>query len=109
MMRFNTGRCINKSVKSFFLHDVLNRCIGSEQRALFSTSICSQRNSSSGSQKRIRSIPKLDDVFPAVVDFPNRHIGPRKHESKAMLNELGYNVSMVQNYNRIKYRAILLE
>ena len=37
---------------------------------------------------------KLDEIFPKVVDFPGRHIGPRKHESKAMLTELGYNVSV---------------
>ena len=36
---------------------------------------------------------KLDEFFPEVVDFPGRHIGPRKHESRAMLKDLGYNVS----------------
>ena len=39
---------------------------------------------------------KLDEIFPKVVDFPGRHIGPRKHESKAMLTELGYNVSVLK-------------
>ena len=28
-----------------------------------------------------------------VEDFPNHHIGPRRHEAKAMLQTLGYNVS----------------
>ena len=37
---------------------------------------------------------KLDEFFPEVVDFPGRHIGPRKHESRAMLKDLGYNVSI---------------
>ena len=36
---------------------------------------------------------KLDEIFPLVEDFPSHHIGPRKWEAKAMLNELGYNVS----------------
>ena len=38
---------------------------------------------------------KLDEIFPLVEDFPSHHIGPRKWEAKAMLNELGYNVSSV--------------
>ena len=31
-----------------------------------------------------------------VEDFPNHHIGPRRHEAKAMLQTLGYNVSNYQ-------------
>lgn len=35
---------------------------------------------------------KLDELFPTVVDFPARHIGPRKHEAKEMLELIGYKV-----------------
>ena len=38
---------------------------------------------------------KLDEIFPRVEDFPAHHIGPRKWEAKVMLQELGYNVSIV--------------
>ncbi len=37
---------------------------------------------------------KLDELFPRVEDFPSHHIGPRRHEAKLMLGELGYNVSV---------------
>lgn len=44
---------------------------------------------------------KLDELFPRVEDFPSHHIGPRRHEAKAMLAELGYNVStFMLNYMR---------
>ena len=36
---------------------------------------------------------KLDEIFPLVDDFPSHHIGPRRIEAKAMLQELGYNVN----------------
>ena len=36
------------------------------------------------------SAAKLDELFPPVVDFPSRHIGPRKHETKDMLKMIGY-------------------
>ena len=39
---------------------------------------------------------KLDEILPEVADFPARHIGPRKHDAKAMLAELGYKVSHVE-------------
>ena len=35
---------------------------------------------------------KLDELFWPVVDFPSRHIGPRKHEAKDMLRTIGYEV-----------------
>ena len=34
----------------------------------------------------------LDEIVPEVADFPARHIGPRKHDAKVMLAELGYEV-----------------
>ena len=37
---------------------------------------------------------KLDELFPRVEDFPAHHIGPRRHEAKAMLQILGYNVPL---------------
>ena len=41
----------------------------------------------------VESTPsKLDEILPEIVDFPARHIGPRKHEAKMMLAELGYEV-----------------
>jgi len=33
---------------------------------------------------------KLDEMVPVVVDFPARHIGPRKHDARSMLKQLGY-------------------
>ena len=33
---------------------------------------------------------KLDEMVPITVDFPARHIGPRKHDARAMLKQLGY-------------------
>jgi len=33
---------------------------------------------------------KLDTLMPATVDFPDRHIGPRKHDVQKMLKQLGY-------------------
>jgi hypothetical protein len=38
---------------------------------------------------------KLDELLPRVVDFPSRHIGPRKHEAKQMLHEIGFSVRSV--------------
>jgi len=34
---------------------------------------------------------KLDEILPHTVDFPARHIGPRKHDVRSMLKQLGYN------------------
>ena len=56
-------------------------------------------NSLSTSVSSIRYGPeapqnKLDEIFPLVDDFPSHHIGPRRIEAKAMLQELGYNVNM---------------
>jgi len=34
----------------------------------------------------------LDEIVPEIADFPARHIGPRKHDAKVMLAELGYEV-----------------
>jgi len=53
-------------------------------------------NSLSTSVSSIRYGPeapqnKLDEIFPLVDDFPSHHIGPRRIEAKAMLQELGYN------------------
>ena len=36
------------------------------------------------------STSKLDEMVPITVDFPARHIGPRKHDARAMLKQLGY-------------------
>jgi len=33
---------------------------------------------------------KLDAIVPAVADFPARHIGPRKHDVRTMLKQLGF-------------------
>ena len=89
MMRIRSTMYIVQHLKSSSFQNAIKYCIGSEQRALFSTSIALSKKGSSG----IRSNPKLDEFFPNVVDFPNRHIGPRKHETQAMCNEVGYSVS----------------
>jgi len=33
---------------------------------------------------------KLEEMVPVTVDFPARHIGPRKHDARAMLKQLGF-------------------
>ena len=33
---------------------------------------------------------KLDTIMPVTVDFPARHIGPRKHDVRSMLKQLGF-------------------
>ena len=88
-MRIRSTRYLVQNLKSRSFQITIKNCIGSDQRALFSTSIALSKKGSSG----IRSNPKIDEFFPNVVDFPNRHIGPRKHETQVMCNELGYNVS----------------
>ena len=91
-MRIRSTRYLVQNLKSRSSQNTIKNCIGSDQRALFSTSIALSKKGSSG----IRSNPKIDEFFPNVVDFPNRHIGPRKHETQVMCNELGYNVSCFQ-------------
>ena len=89
MMRIHCTRYLVQNLKSSSFQNAVKHCLGNSETALFSTSISLQRKDSSG----LRSNPKIDELFPNVVDFPNRHIGPRKHETKAMCDELGYNVS----------------
>merc|ERR1712172_364660 len=36
------------------------------------------------------AINKLDVIMPPVEDFPARHIGPRKHDVRNMLKQLGF-------------------
>ena len=38
---------------------------------------------------------KLAAIFPGHHKFANRHIGPRKDDSKKMLNSLGYRVRYI--------------
>ena len=33
---------------------------------------------------------KLDTIMPVTVDFPARHIGPRKHDVRSMLKQMGF-------------------
>ena len=89
MMRIHATRYLVQNLKSSSFQDAIRHCLSREQRVLFSTSINLSRKESSS----IRSNPKIDELFPNVVDFPNRHIGPRKHETQAMCNEVGFNVS----------------
>lgn len=42
-----------------------------------------------------RFLATVQDVFPHKTDFPSRHIGPRKTEVVAMLDLLGFKVSVV--------------
>lgn len=41
-----------------------------------------------------RFLATVQDVFPHKTDFPSRHIGPRKTEVVAMLDLLGFKVSL---------------
>ena len=88
-MRIQSTRYLVQNLKPRSFRKAIKHCVSSEQRVLFSTSICLPRKETSS----LRSTSKIDDLFPNVVDFPNRHIGPRKHETQAMVNELGFNVS----------------
>ena len=57
-----------------------------------------------------RSQGKLDELLPPVFDFPGRHIGPRKHEAREMLKEIGYSVSWFGEFNfthLISIRAVV--
>ena len=50
---------------------------------------------SAGAPIQVPSPPtKLDEFLPEIADFPARHIGPRKHDATAMLEELGYKVKL---------------
>lgn len=40
----------------------------------------------------IRCLATVKDIFPNKVDFPSRHIGPRKTDVVEMLDLLGYKV-----------------
>lgn len=40
----------------------------------------------------VRSLATVKDIFPNKVDFPSRHIGPRKTDVVEMLDLLGYKV-----------------
>ena len=33
---------------------------------------------------------KLDTIMPITADFPARHIGPRKHDVRSMLKQMGF-------------------
>ena len=74
MMRIHCTRYLVQNLKSSSFQNAVKHCLGNSETALFSTSISLQRKDSSG----LRSNPKIDELFPNVVDFPNRHIGPRK-------------------------------
>lgn len=41
----------------------------------------------------IRCLATVKDIFPNKVDFPSRHIGPRKTDVVEMLDLLGYKVN----------------
>lgn len=40
----------------------------------------------------VRCLATVKDIFPNKVDFPSRHIGPRKTDVVEMLDLLGYKV-----------------
>lgn len=48
----------------------------------------------------IRCLATVKDIFPNKVDFPSRHIGPRKTDVVEMLDLLGYKVPMQYSYER---------
>ena len=99
MMRIHTTRYLIQNLKSSSFQDAIRHCLSGEQRALFSTSITLSRKDSSS----IRTNPKIDELFPNVVDFPNRHIGPRKHETQAMCDEVGFTVSHILSFRSLDH------
>lgn len=46
-----------------------------------------------------------ESAFPTKVDFPARHIGPREHDIKEMLNFLGFKVCVI-NFTKIVILSI---
>lgn len=46
----------------------------------------------------IRCLATVKDIFPNKVDFPSRHIGPRKTDVVEMLDLLGYKVPIQYSY-----------
>lgn len=48
----------------------------------------------------IRCLATVKDIFPNKVDFPSRHIGPRKTDVVEMLDLLGYKVPIQDSYER---------
>ena len=41
---------------------------------------------------QLRCLATVKDIFPNKIDFPTRHIGPRKTDVVEMLDLLGYKV-----------------
>lgn len=48
-------------------------------------------------QTSVRSLATVKEIFPNKVDFPSRHIGPRKTDVVEMLDLLGYKVDFSQS------------
>lgn len=53
-----------------------------------------------------RYLATVKDVFPNKIDFPTRHIGPRKTEVVAMLDLLGYKVIVIASHHIFSFVAI---
>lgn len=50
----------------------------------------------------VRCLATVKDIFPNKVDFPSRHIGPRKTDVVEMLDLLGYKVNKLLLWCRQK-------
>lgn len=56
----------------------------------------------------LRSLATIKEIFPNKIDFPTRHIGPRKTEVVGMLDLLGYKVIIeITNFILVKRLKIL--
>lgn len=55
-----------------------------------------------------RSLASIQEVFPHKTDFPSRHIGPRKTDVVAMLDYIGFKVSVYWNFLQ-NFKRNLLE
>jgi len=58
----------------------------------FSLELSLQKKAANYGVRLMATMPtnKLDAILPPTVDFPARHIGPRKHDVRAMLKPLGF-------------------
>ena len=68
--------------------------LGGADRLLTSVLLRSRRGQPVSSALLARLVTtvssKLEEMVPVTADFPARHIGPRKHDARTMLKQLGF-------------------
>lgn len=113
---FNCNSTVSWIGREWIVSFVLKRCVINlvwfefwenfskmQRLSLFNT--CSKFYRFGGMLNPKRCLATVKDVFPNKIDFPTRHIGPRKTEVVAMLDLLGYKV---HNYLWLIYLFLFL-